>query len=417
MRPRPDNRSCLPDIAVIDATGGPAQPHMTVTIAETKIAGIERYSKGRVPKGARVIAGRGKFRIPGLWDMHAHWNDERNLTLFIANGVTGIRLMWGYDEHQQWRKRMNEGSLAGPRLSIASPIIDGTTPVFKSFVTVGGASEAREAVLNSRKGGADFIKIYSLLSREAYFAIADESRKEGIPFAGHVPIAIGLTEASDAGQHSVEHLTGVLLAASNDEERIRKRFVEAASKSPAMLQTNIEGTFSKELRDTFDPAKAAAVYARLASNHTWQTPTLTVLRALANLDNAGFTSDARLKYMPPSIRESWANPRSTQRTPDEFLEAKKVYELYVRIVGDMRRAGVPLLAGTDAPNPQCFPGFSLHDELVLFQRNGRDGKDGGSGDAGRQSAGEYSEYAEDRGSHGRREAFSQAGAQQDAHGR
>jgi len=172
---------------------------MMVTIAETKIAGIERYSKGRVPNGARVVDGRGKFLIPGLWDMRAHWNDERYLPLFTANGVTGIRLMWGYDEHQQWRKRMKDGALVGPRLSIASPIIDGANPVFKGFVAVGSASEAREAVRKSRRGGADFIRIYSMLSREAYFAIADESRKEAVPFAGHVPIAISLTEASDAG--------------------------------------------------------------------------------------------------------------------------------------------------------------------------------------------------------------------------
>ena len=135
-----------------------------------------------------------------------------------------------------------------------------------------------------------------------------------------------------------------------------------------MLQTNIEGTFSKELRDTFDPAKVAAICARLARNHTWQTPTLTVLRALANLDDPGFTSDVRLKYMPPSIREGWNRP--TQRTADDFLEARNAYGLYLTIVGYMRRSGVPLLAGTDTPNPQCFPGFSLHDELALLVEAG-----------------------------------------------
>src|SRR5208283_905383 len=218
--------------------------------------------------------------------------------------------------------------------------------------------------------GADFIKVYNLLPRDAYFAIADESKKEGIPFAGHIPYAVSLTEASEAGQQSVEHLTGVLLAASSQEEQIRKQLIEAMSSSePYRAATAILMRRSKDLRDTFDPIKAAAVYAQLARSRTWQTPTLTVLRAMANLDDPKFTSDARLRYMPHSIRESW-NPendfRLKQRTADDWLEAKRTYDLYVRIVGDMRRSSVPLLAGTDTLNPFCFPGFSLHDELALL---------------------------------------------------
>jgi imidazolonepropionase-like amidohydrolase len=368
--PTTEQQIVFTDITVIDATGGPAKPHMMVMVSRDKITGIQRYNRNRVSKTAQVVNGQGKFLIPGLWDMHVHWYDERYLPLFIANGVTGVRQMWGMEVHQQWRQRIKDGSLVGPRQSIASPILDGPIPIWPGSVAVADATEAREAVRSSRKDGADFIKVYNLLPRDAYFAIAEETKKEGIPFAGHVPYAVRLTEASDAGQKSVEHLSGFLLAASSQEEQIQMQLVGAMSSSEPYTEASaVLRRQSKELRDTFDPRKAAAIEVRLARNRTWQAPTLTVLRAMANLDDPEFTSDARLKYMPHSIRAQW-NPqndfRLKQRTADDWLEAKRTYELYERIVGDIRRSGVPLLAGTDTGNPFCFPGFSLHDELALL---------------------------------------------------
>lgn len=368
--PTTEQQIVFTDITVIDATGGPAKPNMMVMVSGDKISGIQRYNKNRVPKTAQVVNGQGKFLIPGLWDMHVHWYDERYLPLFIANGVTGVRQMWGMEVHQQWRQRMKDGSLVGPRQSIASPIIDGPKPVWQGSVAVADAIGAREAVRSSRKDGADFIKVYNLLPRGAYFAIAEETKKEGIPFAGHIPYSVRLTEASDAGQKSVEHLSGFLLAASSHEEQIQMQLVGAMSSSEPDAETRaVLRRQSKELRATFDPKKAAVIDRQLASNRTWQVPTLTVLRAMANLDDPKFTSDTRLKYMPHSIREQW-NPqndfRLKQRTADDWLEAKRTYELYERIVGDMRGSGVPLLAGTDTLNPFCFPGFSLHDELALL---------------------------------------------------
>src|SRR5262249_19092575 len=158
----------------------------------------------------QVIDARGKFLIPGLWDMHVHWEMKDYLPLFIANGVLGVRVMWGMPIHHEWRKEISAGTLLGPRLNIASPIIDGPHPIWKGSVSVGNDAEARQAVIQAKQNGADFIKVYSLLPREAYFAIADETKKLGLPFAGHVPEAVNAGEASDAGQKSIEHLTGVL---------------------------------------------------------------------------------------------------------------------------------------------------------------------------------------------------------------
>jgi imidazolonepropionase-like amidohydrolase len=372
--PAQDRPVVFADISVIDATGSPARPHRTVTVRDGKIADIEEYRPGGAPKTAEVIDGSGKFLIPGLWDMHVHWYDERFLPLFLANGVTGVRQMWGMDVHQRWRRRMQEGSLVGPREIIASGIIDGPKPVWPNSIAVKDAAEGEAAVRNSRRNGADFIKVYSLLPRDAYFAIAAASKREGIPFAGHVTFAVSLSEASDAGQKSIEHLSGVLLAASSREDEFRKELVEAMARDNPFAATGAIGQRrARELRESYDPAKAAALYRRLARNHTWQAPTLTVLRAMANLDDPTFIDDPRLKYVPASMRQMW-DPRSDfrlkQRTKEDWNQARQTYDLYVKVVGEMRREGVQILAGTDVLNPFCFPGFSLHDELALLNGAG-----------------------------------------------
>jgi imidazolonepropionase-like amidohydrolase len=130
---------------------------------------------------------------------------------------------------------------------------------------------------------------------------------------------------------------------------------------------------SEQVLATYDEAKAAALFARLAKDRTWQCPTLTVIRNLASLDDPAFTSDARLKYTPRQIREAW-NPANDARTA---TKSKADYELdrrtlrkYMEIVAAMKKAGVEFLAGTDALNPFAFPGFSLHDELDLLVQSG-----------------------------------------------
>src|SRR4029453_5217412 len=116
-------------VTVIDATGAPAKPEMTVIINGDRITEIGKTGEVRVPKDAQVVDSTGKFLIPGLWDMHVHWYLKDYLPLFLANGVTGIRFMWGMPMHQQWRKDIENGNLRGPRLVIASPIVDGPNPV------------------------------------------------------------------------------------------------------------------------------------------------------------------------------------------------------------------------------------------------------------------------------------------------
>ena len=326
-----ENSLAFVHATVIDATGAPAQSNVTVVINGDRITALGKSAEVTLPANARIVEATGKFLIPGLWDMHVHWYDEASLPLFIANGVTGARIMWGMPLHHEWRKEIEQGSLLGPRLLIASTIIDGPNPVWPGSDIASNAVEGRQAVLKAKHDGADFVKVYSSLPRDAYFAIADEAKVLGLSFAGHVPDSISAEEASAAGQKSIEHLTGVLSSCS------------------------IQGAYNS--------GKAAAVFAEFKTNRTWQCPTLTVLHLSAA--EPSVVADVRLKYMPSELRTYWSslNNRFTNRTSESAASGRSSFQKNLDLVGALQRAGVGILAGTDTGNPYCFPGFSLHDEL------------------------------------------------------
>lgn len=172
----------LEHATVIDATGAPPQRDMTVTIANGRIKSIAASASGRPPRDAIVVNATGKFLIPGLWDMHVHWSDTGYLPLFFANFVTGMRLMWGNDIHHEWKRESAKGELLVPHLVIASELIDGPKRFWPGSVSVSTEAEARAAVVEAKKDDADFVKVYSFLPREEYFAIVDEAKRQGIPF-------------------------------------------------------------------------------------------------------------------------------------------------------------------------------------------------------------------------------------------
>jgi hypothetical protein len=201
-RAKPDRTQgpiALTHVAVIDVTGAVLKLDMTVVITGDRISAIGYSANTSVPADAKVVDATGKFLIPGLWDMHVHWYAKDTLTLFIANGVTGVRQMFGNSDLLRWRDEIAKGSLLGPRMVVASPIIDGPEPVWPNSISVRNEEEGRKAVRRVKQWGADFVKVYWLLPRDAYFGIADEAKQQGMTFVGHVPNSVSPAEASDAG--------------------------------------------------------------------------------------------------------------------------------------------------------------------------------------------------------------------------
>jgi len=352
------------DVTVIDVTGGAARVHRTVVVRDGKIDDIFTETEDvRTKLSGVTVDGRGKFLIPGLWDMHVHmvfgdWfprGKEVILPLFVGNGVTGVRDMGGELEVlQAWRKEIAAGTLIGPRMVISGPMLDGPQPRFPSSIAIRTPEDGRRAVDDLKKRGADFIKLQSLIPRDAVFAVAAEAHKQGISFVGHVPDSIRASEASNAGQKSFEHLIGIFEGSSPLEDK----FLKAPKTQGQFLAT-------------YDPKRAADLFALLAKNNTWQCPTLVWERGGNLIDETDFAHDTRARYAPAYWKDvTW------RRFTEEIVHELNTYDLATRkrfvekeleVVGTMHRAGIPFLAGTDTPpGVYIFPGFSLHEELQRF---------------------------------------------------
>ena len=366
----------LTHITVIDMTGAPPKSDMTVIINGNLITALGKSNKIRIPKNAQAVDARGKFLIPGLWDMHVHLQATTPFPLFIANGVLGVRHMGGnLKQVYEWREQVRQGKLLAPRIVACGSVVESFNE--PDIVKATTAAEGREAVLINVKQGADFIKVYNP-SREAYFALVAEAKKQNIPFAGHVPIAITSFEAADAGQRSFEHLGNILRSSStlpaNEIERRADALVKPSGKPgdfshiPARIaeQTKIELA-------TYDRRKAEQLFARFVKNQTWQVPTLEIKRSLSYVDDGSFYNDPRMKYIPAAELESWKPENAfflKYRTP-EFIRVKKLlYEKEFDLVREMHRAGVKFMLGTDIPGPYSYTGFTVHDELALFVQAG-----------------------------------------------
>jgi len=362
-----DPSLALTHVSVIDGTGSALQTDMTLVIKGQRIAEMGKAHGVKIPKGATVIDGRGKFLIPGLWDMHVHtifgdWipkDENLILPLFVANGVTGVRDMGGdLDALKDWRARIAAGKLLGPRMVIAGPMLDGPTPRFPSSAPIATAEDGRETVDRLKNAGVDFIKVQSLIPRDGYFAAAAEARKIGIPFVGHVPDAVRASEASNAGQKSMEHLIGIFEASTPIEDELLK-----GPKGPGRFVSN------------YDEAHFNATVALLAKNQTWQVPTLYWERGQWLIDKSDFAHDPLNKYAPAAWRDrTW--PMFTRdilkdMDTDPLPVRERFVQLELEMVNKLHRAGVPFMAGTDtAAGVHVFPGFSLHDELALFVKAG-----------------------------------------------
>ena len=375
----------LMHVTVIDGTGAPPKPDMTVLIVGYRIAEIAKSNTISVPRFARTIDATGSFLIPGLWDMHAHPDDpelwpvnpppqekEKLLTLLIANGVTGIRDMGGdLRLLQEWRARVGNGTIVGPHIYACGPLLDGPKPMWPGSVAISTAEQGRQAVRDLKKQRADFVKVYSLLPRDAYFAIADEAKKLKIPFAGHVPDSVTPEEASDAGQASEEHLLQIVEACS-DRDAIKKKVDELreAGATPVELRR----AYIETMLATFDNKKAEALFAKFVKNNTWVTPTVIVWQNNASFEEDSAKYAERMKYLPRYIREYWDpknNAHLKNRSRERLAAEKLLVKKYLEIIGSMQRAGVKLMTGSDfGANPLLFPGWGVHDEMALLVKSG-----------------------------------------------
>jgi amidohydrolase family protein len=363
---------------VIDMTGAPPLREQTLLVTGDRITGLG--DQVPIPPDARVVDLTGKYVIPGLHDMHVHsFHPEGVLPqLYVAMGVTTVREMTDLPWVHEWRDHVVAGTLLGPRWVIGSRILDGSPSIWTGnplgvHVEITDPAQARAAVRQARAGGADFVKVYSRLGADCVLAVADEARRQRIPFAGHASDLLAVVDAARAGQRSVEHFFPALLGASRQEPELRRRL--------AAITLTGTGKGSREwfravhpldwlATTTHDPHRAADVFACLADAGTAITPTLLVHDVVDRPERVN-TDPNRLRYLPPGQLEAWrsqlAETFTDGRTPVETVQHRVVFRHRQRMLAAMHEAGVRVLAGTDAAGVMFgYPGFGLHDELALL---------------------------------------------------
>lgn len=325
--------------------------NQTVIISEGRISEIIEADKIKFGPNTPVIDGTGKYLIPGLAEMHGHvppthppanfpafYNEdyvESTLFLYVSAGITTVRGMLGYDHQLELKEKVSSGEYIGPNLYLAGPSFNGNT--------VSSPDQAREKVRQQVEEGWDLLKIHPGLTLEEYNAMADEANKLGIRFGGHVPEAVGIERAIEAGQETMDHIDGYV----------------------AHLQA-FEGA---ELESKMDE-----IIQKTKEHSVWIVPTQALWETIIGAaDYETMQNYDELKFIPQAVRNSYnafvAN--NIEGNPELDREAAKEHaELRQRFLEEMNKAGVNILMGTDAPQLFSVPGFSIHRELPYMKKAG-----------------------------------------------
>jgi len=338
----PPKPIAITHVTVIDVINGAPLRDVTVTIRDGKIISVGHDA---APAGATIVDGRGKFLIPGLWDMHVHlsWTTGSALPILIANGVTSVRDLGShFTEIENWRSLIAAGVLTGPRILRVGPILNGKS--FNQYQLVPGNPDQTRGVARALKEvGVDAFKVHRRMERDSYFALIDEAKKLGVPVVGHIPMTVTPEEASNAGQQTIEHVA-----------------------------TLFEGTFStahpdhlSEAMKAFRAHGAEELFATFVKNHTVFDPTLSAYWALVQYYDPATKPDPRTRYVAASMVKAGAARPKQVVTPADLAEQKAIFDEYREVVRMANRAGVVIVTGSDIA-AERIPGFTLQDELVFL---------------------------------------------------
>ncbi len=321
----------------------------TVIVRDGRIAELGPTTDIKVPADALQIDGTGKYLMPGLAEMHGHLpppnqgdaNTNAFLTLFVANGVTTVRVMYGFPNGLDVRKRVVNGDVIGPTLFLAGPALSGQS--------VPTPEKGEELVRKYKQDGYDLLKIHEGLSVASYDRIVTVANEVKIPFGGHIPNAVGLEHAIKSRQSSVEHLDG---------------FIEALEADDSPVKTADGQTRAFKLINNLDERKLPALLASVREAGIWNAPTMALWENINGEEKVeSLMTRSELKYVPPQMVKGWATQRQNiiddGPGPDVGL---KVLALRNRILKSLS-ADDRLLLGSDAPQLFSVPGFSLHREM------------------------------------------------------
>lgn len=319
----------------------------TVVVRNGAIAEIGSAAKVTVPQGAERVDARGKFLMPALAEMHAHIPGgkapdsavERTLYLYVANGIGTIRGMLGDPRHLVYRERAAKGEVISPRIYTSGPSFNGNSAPTKEA--------AVEMVEKQKAAGYDLLKIHPGVKRDVFDALDAKADELGIPFAGHVPLDVGLHRALEAKYRSIDHLDG---------------YVEALSTTPMDSKM-----FGLNLVAHVDESKLPALVAATSRAGTWMVPTQSLLEHWLNEDDPNAMAKwPEMKHVPAEQLQKWIEQKTSMTSQASAEDRRKFLELRRRILKALFEGGVPIALGSDAPQTWNVPGFSAHRELKMM---------------------------------------------------
>ena len=344
--------TAIVNVSVIPMTEETVLNAQTVLVAGDRIEAIGPVDELPVPETYTLVDGTDRYLIPGLGEMHAHVPPagspslDRTLALFAVNGVTTIRGMLGHPTHLVLRDELESGERFGPRLVTSGPSLNGNS--------VTGVAHGRRQVEAQHAAGYDFIKIHPGLEAREFAAIAETANALGMPFAGHVPVSVGVRGALSAGIASIDHLDGYMAA-------MLPKHADGAG--------GYGGFFGVLLADKVDIGELEALVADTEAAGVWNVPTQTLIEQLIDATPvADLTTRTEMACMPPATVRAWAEAKAEMQAERGLSSevAERAIEIRRRLIRELDARSDRLLLGSDAPQVFNVPGFSAHRELELY---------------------------------------------------
>ncbi len=365
----------LYNVNIINVHDGSMQANKAIRIEQGKIHSIGDFKALRKKVSSVFhIDGKGKFLIPGLWDMHVHLegaelipDNEALLPVFLAYGITTVRDCASDLGKQvlQWRDEINNGKRIGPTIYTAGRKLEGKNSIWKGDLEIASEDELHAMLDTLDRDHVDFVKITeNTLQGDLFLTSVKAAHARGYRVSGHVPMEVTIDELVNAGYTSVEHAS-YLMRLGGDEPSI-----QADLRSGKITKAEAESRYAA----TFDQARAMAEYTKLGRTGLFVCPTLIGSYQLAYLKETDHSNDVFLKYLTERFVSNyqWRIQRMANETPEQLRQRKDRLELLKKQLPLMQQAGIKLMAGSDAAalNTYVYPAESLLQELEIFQEAG-----------------------------------------------
>ena len=328
---------------VIDGTGRAPVPDAVVLVQDGRIRAVGPANKIKIPSGATRFDATGKFILPGLWDTHAHFEQVEWGPLYLAAGITTARDCGNeFDFITAARAAIDSGRGLGPKLLLAG-IVDGDSPFAIGLIRAGTAEQGRAAVNKYLEAGFDQIKVYSSLKPDVLKAITDEAHRHGVTAIGHVPFGMTAFQGVEDGMDGIEHF----------ESYIHPEMLGVVPKGFGILPPiDLQSQTARSAMDFF------------RSHHTVIGPTMALFEWLWHEQNTPISNfEPGIAHVAPELRAAIEQSGTQAGLAQKTAEVLKTS---LAAIVALKRAGVPIIAGTD----QGIPGFSLYRELELYVQGG-----------------------------------------------